>query len=68
MYAAGNDHLEAARLLVDKGADVELKDSNGCTVMMYAQKKSNARLIDLLKAVRTEKGNPSQEAAPPVLR
>jgi ankyrin repeat protein len=45
MTAAWNGHLAICRLLIDKGAQVEAKDSGGWTPLHYAAFKATLRLF-----------------------
>jgi ankyrin repeat protein len=47
MYAAQNGHLETAKLLIDKGADVNAKDY-GMTALMYAAQNGHLEIANLL--------------------
>jgi ankyrin repeat protein len=46
MYASQNGHLETAKLLIDKGADVNSKD--GMTALMYAAQNGHLEIAKLL--------------------
>lgn len=48
--AVDGGHEDVVRFLLDKGADVRLKDPLGRTPMILALPKNNARMAELLKA------------------
>ena len=49
MQAVFYGHLETARVLVEKGADVNLTDDTGKTALVLARQKKLPPLADLLK-------------------
>jgi len=48
-YAVDADSPETVAALIKAGADTKLKDKRGKTALEFAQKKGNAKLIELLK-------------------
>jgi hypothetical protein len=50
LVAAGDGQLEAVRLLLDRGADPSLADSNGATPLMTAAGMGHAAVIRELAA------------------
>jgi uncharacterized protein len=46
--AARNGHLDICRLLIHKGAQVNLKDSKGCTPLHWAAKVGHIEIVRLL--------------------
>jgi len=48
LCAAANRHEAVARQLQDKGADVEAKDSNGRTPLLWAARKVHEAVVRLL--------------------
>lgn len=51
VYAAANGHVEVVRLLLDAGANANLKDINGCTALFHAADENDTQIIyDLLAA------------------
>ncbi len=48
MIAADRDNLEAVQLLVEAGANVDLRDRSGCTALMRASKKGKLFLLTVL--------------------
>jgi len=48
MFAAKNGHLEIARLLIDKGSDVNAKDYDGVTALMVAADNGHLEIARLL--------------------
>ena len=48
MTAATNGHLEICRLLIDKGAQVEAKNSNGFTSLHFAAYRGHVEIVSLL--------------------
>ena len=43
-------HLDIAKLLLDKGADVNAKSKDGDTALMAASEKGHTKIVELLKA------------------
>jgi ankyrin repeat protein len=39
-----------AKLLLDKGADVNAKDKDGCTALSLASSRGNPEIVKVLKA------------------
>jgi ankyrin repeat protein len=56
MRAANNGHSEALKLLLDKGADPNLRNSAGQTALMLAAQRGHAHASDLLRAAAAQKG------------
>ena len=48
MIAASNGHLDFCRLLIDKGAQMEAKDSNGNTPLHFAAANGHLEIVRLL--------------------
>ena len=48
MAAARNGHLDICRLLLDKGAKVEAKNSDGWTPLHYAARNDHIEIVRLL--------------------
>ena len=48
MCAARGRHEAVVRLLLEKGADLEAKDSNGLTALQVASKKGHIAVMQLL--------------------
>ena len=48
MIAASHGRLNAFNLLLERGADPTLKDSNGCTVLHDAANGNNDKIIEKL--------------------
>jgi uncharacterized protein len=49
----GIDRLKTAKLLLDKGADVNVKNKKGKTASMLAEEKGNPQMVELLKQAGT---------------
>ncbi|MFH2138196.1 MAG: ankyrin repeat domain-containing protein [Candidatus Omnitrophota bacterium] len=54
MFAADSGYLEIVKLLVDKGADVNLKDSSGKTALDRARKSGENEVAEFLLLQRTD--------------
>lgn len=48
MFAASMKSPDLAKLLLDKGSDIEAKDFIGCTALMYAARSGSAEMVNLL--------------------
>ena len=48
MFAAGNDHLDVVRVLLDNGANREARDRDGETPLAYAARFGSHRICSLL--------------------
>ena len=48
MFASCEGHLSIAKMLVDRGADMEVKDINGNTALMYASLKGHLDIAKML--------------------
>jgi len=48
IHAAANGHTEIVQLLLEKGVDVNTKDNDGWTALMYAAWFRNENIIKLL--------------------
>jgi ankyrin repeat protein len=66
MLAAISDALpvEAARDLIERGADVNLKNSRGLTALDFARRLGNTPMVDLLMKAGAKEGSASAEPAP----
>ena len=60
MWAVANNHLEAARALVDKGADFKARSRGGFTAFLFAAQQGNVDIARIL----LEAGVDINEAAP----
>jgi ankyrin repeat protein len=49
LLAAYNGHLEMVKQLVDKGADLSVKNKGGCTVKDIAKQKKHNKIIEYLE-------------------
>ena len=47
MFAAHSGHLQVCKLLVDKGADIEIKDKDGNTAPQYAKNEDIRNLLKM---------------------
>jgi hypothetical protein len=47
-YAAANGHIEIARLLLQNGADVDVKNNNGYTPLHWAAEQDNVDILHFL--------------------
>ena len=47
-FASGNDHYHVVEVLLIAGANLNLKDANDCTVLMFAIQKGNYQVDKLL--------------------
>ena len=54
MAAAKNNHYEIARLLIEKGADVNRVGHNDATALIYAVQSNNPAIVDLLIASKAD--------------
>ena len=50
MLAAEKNAVDVAKLLIASGADVNAKNRNGRTALMWAVEKKNSDLVEALKA------------------
>ena len=66
MFAAISDALpvEAARELIERGADVNLADSRGLTALDFARRLGNTPMVDLLMKAGAKGGSASAEPVP----
>jgi ankyrin repeat protein len=49
MVVSAKGHPEVVRLLVEKGAKVDAKDTEGKVALIYAEQAGNAEIVRLLK-------------------
>lgn len=62
MWAAIQGHFEVANLLLEKGAQVDLVDSLGNTIMMRAAQAGHPKIVRLLIAQGAKKGHNNELA------
>ena len=48
MLVASDGHTSMVKLLIENGADLELKDDIGCTALMHAAMEGRASVVKLL--------------------
>ena len=48
MYAARNGNIEIVRLLLDNGADIKARNSNGDTAKTLALKNTHLDIVELI--------------------
>ena len=53
MYASIYGHTEVVKLLVDNGADMNIKDVDGWTALMYASSYVYTEIINILRAAQS---------------
>ena len=51
MLASGWDNKDLVQMLLDKGADPTIRDNFGGTAAIYAQKRGNTAIVDMLSDV-----------------
>ena len=49
MLAVERGHLDSVRALLEHGADVNLRDNQGSTALVYAKKQEEGELVRLLE-------------------
>lgn len=49
MLAAREGHPDIVRILVDKGADINIKDKNGRTALMWAIENGHSDVVQVFK-------------------
>jgi len=49
MYAATNGHTDVVKVLLDKGANVNVIGEDGETALMYAKEGNYTKIIEMLK-------------------
>ena len=54
IMATVNGHIEIVRTLLDRGADVSVKDADGWTAVMFAQEYRHAEIEKLLREAGAE--------------
>ena len=47
--AAGRGHIDTVKALLEAGADLNAKDKEGKTALMYAKEKNHTEIVHLLK-------------------
>ena len=63
MWVAGNGNIEGVRYLVEKGADINIKDEDGQTALGYAIKaRDNTVIVEYLKKIDSEVNNNESSA------
>jgi len=50
MLAAANGHAETVKLLLDRGADLKVRDNEGKTALVWAREKSHPEIAQLIEA------------------
>ena len=67
IYACENMHLEVAKLLLDEGADVALKNQYGKTAIFYGTIHGSKRICELLIKYDAELGVLDNDLRAPVM-
>ena len=49
MYAAAYNQDEIVKLLLENGANINLKDNNGYTALDFAKRSNSITIVDILK-------------------
>lgn len=49
MWAADKGHADVAKLLLDRGADINAKDNKGQTALKQAKEKGHIDVVNLLR-------------------
>jgi hypothetical protein len=62
MLAAANDHTETVKLLLDRGADINVRDNEGKTALVWAREKGHPEIVQLIEAA-SRKGGPTTPPA-----
>jgi Ankyrin repeats (3 copies) len=50
MLAAANGHMETVKLLLDRGADLNVRDNEGKTALVWAREKGHTEIVQLIEA------------------
>jgi len=66
MHCCANDRLRAARLLVARGANINVSDHGGTTAMDLARRHASRDLCDWLARAGGREGGPADYAHRPV--
>jgi len=64
MIAANNGHERAVELLLQRGAEVDLQDSDGWTALMCAADNGHERVVELLLRRGAKINKQRSDAAP----
>jgi ankyrin repeat protein len=50
MLAAANGHTETVKLLLDRGAAIDVRDNEGKTALVWAREKGHTEIVQLIEA------------------